>query len=200
MVAPSVVLFGQDSASMGATVARSFMASARCRSRVISASAWSWVRAAYSASKVSGQPSRAAAFQATSWRTRSPEQPDPQPAHVARAAARHPSWSSRRGVLPGREATAPGSAAASGPGSDGRRGSRPGRGPGGRRRPGRSRTWSWQISFPPFAVARSACPGVGGCRAAYRHHAGASMQGSYIGLMAVCGAHRSAAALADAAG
>jgi len=50
---------------MGAIVIRSFTASARCRSRVISASAWSWVSATYSASKVSGQPSRTAAFQAT---------------------------------------------------------------------------------------------------------------------------------------
>jgi hypothetical protein len=50
---------------MGAIVTRSFTASARCRSSVISASAWSWVRATYSASKVSGHPSRTAAFQAT---------------------------------------------------------------------------------------------------------------------------------------
>jgi hypothetical protein len=52
------VLFRQYSASIGATVTRSFTASASCRSRVISASACSWVEATYSASKVSGQPSQ----------------------------------------------------------------------------------------------------------------------------------------------
>jgi hypothetical protein len=62
---------GQYSAPMGATVTRSFTASGRWRLRVIRASACSWVRAAYSASKVSGYPSRSAAFQATPYRTRS---------------------------------------------------------------------------------------------------------------------------------
>jgi hypothetical protein len=53
---------------------------------VISASAWSWVSATYSASKVSGQPSRTAAFQATFLQDAVPEQPDPQPAHVLELA------------------------------------------------------------------------------------------------------------------
>ena len=56
---------GQYSASRGATVTRSSTAPASCRSSVISASAWSWVSATYSASKVSGHPSRTAAFHAT---------------------------------------------------------------------------------------------------------------------------------------
>ena len=46
--------FDQNSASRGATVTRSFTASASCRSSVIKASASSWVRATYSASNVSG--------------------------------------------------------------------------------------------------------------------------------------------------
>ena len=49
--------FDQNSASIGATVTRSFTASASCRSSVIKASASSWVRATYSASNVSGHPS-----------------------------------------------------------------------------------------------------------------------------------------------
>jgi hypothetical protein len=56
---------GQYRASIGATVTRSFTAPASCRSSVISASAWSWVSATDSASKVSGHPSRTAAFHAT---------------------------------------------------------------------------------------------------------------------------------------
>jgi hypothetical protein len=47
----------QNSASIGATSTRSFTASASCRSSVIKASASSWVRATYSASDVSDQPS-----------------------------------------------------------------------------------------------------------------------------------------------
>ena len=73
---------GQYRASIGATVTRSFTAPASCRSSVISASAWSWVSATYSASRVSGHPSRTAAFHATFCRNAVPEQPDPQPAHV----------------------------------------------------------------------------------------------------------------------
>jgi hypothetical protein len=42
---------------MGATLTRSCTASASCRLSVMKASAWSWVRATYSASSVSGQPS-----------------------------------------------------------------------------------------------------------------------------------------------
>ena len=49
--------FDQNSASTGATVTRSFTASASCRSSVIKASASSWVRATYSASNVSDHPS-----------------------------------------------------------------------------------------------------------------------------------------------
>ena len=58
------VCFDQNSASIGATVTRSFTASASCRSSVIKASASSWVRATYSASNVSGHPSRSATFHA----------------------------------------------------------------------------------------------------------------------------------------
>jgi hypothetical protein len=43
------VCFDQSSASMGATVTRSFTAWASCASSVMNASAWSWVRATYSA-------------------------------------------------------------------------------------------------------------------------------------------------------
>jgi diacylglycerol kinase family enzyme len=46
-----------NSASIGAIVTRAFTASASCRSSVIKASASSWVRATYSASNVSDQPS-----------------------------------------------------------------------------------------------------------------------------------------------
>ena len=49
-------------------------------------------------------------------------------------------------------------------------------------------------------VTRVRAPRYGDAGPAYRHHAGANMQGSYIGQVAVGGAHRSAAALADAAG
>jgi hypothetical protein len=55
----------QESASIGATVTRSFTAWASCRSSVIKASAWSWVKATYSASSVSGHPSWSATVQAT---------------------------------------------------------------------------------------------------------------------------------------
>ena len=58
--------FDQNSASIGATVTRSFTASASCRSSVIKASASSWVRATYSASNVSGQPSWSATSHAAS--------------------------------------------------------------------------------------------------------------------------------------
>ena len=56
--------FDQNSASTGATVTRSFTASASCRSSVIKASASSWVRATYSASNVSDHPSWSATFHA----------------------------------------------------------------------------------------------------------------------------------------
>jgi len=55
----------QNSASIGATVTRSFTAWASCRSSVIKASAWSWVRATYSASNVSDQPNWSATCHAT---------------------------------------------------------------------------------------------------------------------------------------
>src|SRR6266496_6013 len=59
------VCFDQERVSIGATVTRSFTAWASCRSSVIKASAWSWVRATYSASNVSGHPSWSATFHAT---------------------------------------------------------------------------------------------------------------------------------------
>ena len=65
------VRFGQYSASMGPTVTRSFRAWASCRSSVTNASAWSWVRAACSASKVSAQPSRPAVAPGEEWPGRS---------------------------------------------------------------------------------------------------------------------------------
>jgi hypothetical protein len=63
---------------------------------------------------------------------------------------------------------------------------------------GRSCTWSSQISSPRLLCHASACPGYEDAGSAYWHHARASMQGSYIGLVAVCSALQSAAALADA--
>jgi len=50
---------------MGAILTKCFAASASSASSVMNASAWSWVRATYSASNVSGHPSWSATFYAT---------------------------------------------------------------------------------------------------------------------------------------
>lgn len=50
---------------MGAITTRPFTAYASSASSVMNASAWSWVRATYSASSASGHPSWSAIFQAT---------------------------------------------------------------------------------------------------------------------------------------
>src|SRR5450631_776125 len=62
---PAEGAFNQDRAFWGAIVTRSFTAGASFASSVMNALAWSWVRATYSASNVSGHPSWSAIFHAT---------------------------------------------------------------------------------------------------------------------------------------
>src|SRR5208283_3233364 len=76
--------FDQNSASIGATVTRSFTASASCRSSVIKASAWSWVRATYSASNVR-PPELVGDLPCDDLKLVVFEQPDPHPARVEEA-------------------------------------------------------------------------------------------------------------------
>ena len=148
--------FGQYRPSIGATVTRSFTALASCRSSVINASAWSWVRATYSALKVSGHP----AGRRPSMR-RSEGRGLPAAGSAAgarsRAPARPPSPSSHRGSLPGTEATAPANAEAPEPGSDARRESRSGREPA-EATSGPITYLVMEISSPQLLRHASACP------------------------------------------
>jgi hypothetical protein len=60
--------------------------------------------------------------------------------------------------------------------------------------------WSWKIVSPRLLSRGAPAPEYGDAWPAYRPHAGARMHGSYIGSVRVHGDHRSAPALADAAG